>query len=166
MKTSRRNAISQRELLDKKLDRWLSLRGDKTPPSGWIKAVRGALGLNTRQLADRLGVTHSTVTRLEKSEAKGRATLQSVERAARAMGCKMVYALVPDQPYKNLDAIVDEKAQQVAVDLNKRVGHTMELEKQGSDVAETEKQVRRLALELKSKMDSRLWDKRPLKKTK
>jgi predicted DNA-binding mobile mystery protein A len=163
MKTNRKNLISQREIIDKRIESWIRLRVEKAPPAGWIKAIRGALGLNTRQLADLLGVTHSTVHRLEKGEAKGKATLESIEKAARAMGCKVIYAIVPDQPYGSLDAIVDQKAQQLAAELNQRVGHTMELEKQGSDAADTEKQVQRLAFELKSKMDIRLWNKRTTK---
>jgi predicted DNA-binding mobile mystery protein A len=163
MKTSRKNLATQRDLIDKKLRPWMGLREDKSPPAGWVKAIRGALGLNTRQLADLLNVDHSTVQRLEKREAKGTAALESLDKAARAMGCKVIYAIVPNQPYENLDSIVIEKAKQLAADLNRRVGHSMELESQGSEASDTKKQVERLAFDLKSKMDSRLWNKRPPK---
>ena len=76
MKTNRKNLISQRTLIEKKLRPWIALRADNAPRSGWIKAVRGALGINTRQLADRVGVEQSNITRLEEREPQGKVTLE------------------------------------------------------------------------------------------
>ena len=38
------------------------------------------------------------IVELEKAEAKGNITMQSLERAAEALGCRVVYALVPLKP--------------------------------------------------------------------
>mgnify|MGYP006177738885 FL=1 len=67
----------QAELARKNLDRRLSpLRVDRImmPSRGWTKAIREALSMTTRQLAERMGVAPSRVTTIEKAEAiRGRA---------------------------------------------------------------------------------------------
>ncbi len=51
-----------REQLEKTLRKFEPL-GNTTPPAkGWIRAIRDALGINGRQLADRLG-EHRSRTR-------------------------------------------------------------------------------------------------------
>lgn len=156
MKTNKKNLTTQRQLLDKKLSLWLNLRSDKSPPSGWLKAVRGALGINTRQLSQLLGVEHSTVLRLEERESQGKITLELLDKVAKAMNCKVIYAVVPKEPYQDLESIVDERAKLLAHELVATVEHSMRLEEQGtSDSKKTEE---RLAYDLKTKMDSRLWN--------
>ena len=50
-----------------------------------------------------MGVTQPTVQRLELSEAEGAIQLKSLRRAAEALDCDLVYALVPaPQPARNL----------------------------------------------------------------
>lgn len=67
------------------------------PPKGWIRAIRDALGLTVRQLARRMGKTHSVVVRLEGSEAANTITLASLRAAAEAMDCTLIYAIVPNR---------------------------------------------------------------------
>lgn len=158
MKTNRKNLSNQRQIIDKRLRLWLALREEQAPGAGWIKAIRGALGISTRQLADLMGTSHSSVVALEKREAHGKVTLEMVAKFAQAMGCKFIYGIVPEAPSESLDSIVSAKAKALAVELLKRVEHSMSLEKQGSDAADSKAQVERLAFELKTKMDSRIWD--------
>ena len=160
MKTNRKNLISQRTLIEKKLRPWTALRTDNVPRAGWIKAVRGALGINTRQLADRVGVEQSNITRLEEREPHGNVTLERLAKAAKAMNCKLIYAVVPDDRYGDLEAIIDERARDLAQQLVRRTEHSMRLEKQGAPDADLGKEVDRLTDELKSKMDSRIWGRR------
>ncbi|MSX94645.1 MAG: helix-turn-helix domain-containing protein, partial [Actinobacteria bacterium] len=63
------------------------------PRMGWIRAIRDALGLSTRQLADRLDVSGPAVTGLEASERAGTIQLDTLRRVAAAMECEVVYAL-------------------------------------------------------------------------
>lgn len=158
MKTNRKNLSNQRQIIDKRLRPWLALREEQAPGAGWIKAIRGALGISTRQLADFMGTSHSAVVALEKREAQGKVTLEMVAKFAQAMGCKFVYGIVPEAPWESLDSIVSAKAKALASELLKRVEHSMSLEKQGSDAADSKAQLERLAFELKTKMDSRIWD--------
>lgn len=119
--------------------------------------MRGALGMSSRQLAERLGVQQSTVTRIEKREAEGNVTLNVLRRVARAMNSKLTYAIVPDDRYADLEAIIDERAHQVAQELVRRSEHSMRLENQGTDDAALKRQVGTLVNELKNSAGSRIW---------
>lgn len=92
-----------------------------------MTAIREALGMSARDLAGRMGVADSTVVRLEASERAGTVQLNSLRRAADALGCDLVYALVPRRP---LDEIVQEQARRQAVKVLASVHHTMLLEDQ------------------------------------
>ena len=118
-----------REALERRLDSWrqLSSKGAR-PHSGWVRAIREALGMSAKDLAGRRGVAQSTITRIENSERTGRIQLDTLERAAEALGCELVYALVPRKP---LEAIVDERANELAARRLGQVAHTMALEAQG-----------------------------------
>ena len=66
------------------------------PPKGWIKAIREALGVTGVQFAKRLLVRPQSVDALEKSEANDSIKLEALRRAAEALDCTLVYALVPN----------------------------------------------------------------------
>ena len=63
--------------------------------SDWLKATRLKLGLGLRQVAERLDVSPQAVHQFEKSETAGTISLRQLENVAHAMGCRVVYALVP-----------------------------------------------------------------------
>ena len=65
------------------------------PPRGYVREIRDALEMSSRQLAERMGVSQSTVMDMEASERRGTVTIKTLEKAAAAMGCRVVYALVP-----------------------------------------------------------------------
>ncbi len=156
MKTNRKHLGTQRRILDNKLKDWIYLK-DQTPPiSGWIKAIRNALGITNKQLANKLSVDASVIPRLEKRETKGKVTLEILDRVAHAMGCKLIYALIPEHSDESLNIIVDKKAEQLARHLVEKTEHSMRLESQGSSGNEIE--ILNLAKELADKMDSRIWD--------
>ena len=66
-----------------------------TPADGWIAAARDALGMTREQLARRLGITQTSVRALELREVDGGATVGALHTAAAALGCDLVYSLVP-----------------------------------------------------------------------
>lgn len=107
MKTNKKAIEAQRGIIDKKLKNWLQIRTEKRPPSGWLKAIRGALGISSRQLAQIIGVDMSTVIRMEEREPRGKITLEMLNRAAQAMDCKLVYSIVPQDQYDSLENVVD-----------------------------------------------------------
>jgi len=114
-------------LLDRHFDEWQRLRGLARPPRGWIRAVREALGMSAAALAVRLGITAGAVTRLEQSEAADRVQLDTLRRAADALGCDLVYLLVPRRP---LNAVVRDRARELAHRQIAAVEQTMRLEDQ------------------------------------
>ena len=108
------------------------------PPKGWIKAIREALGMTGKQFAARMGISPPSVIDIEKSEASCTIQLKTLHRAADALGCTLVYALVPKT---SLDAAVDARARKLAMHALKRVSHTMRLEDQSVDNSDMERQV-------------------------
>jgi transcriptional regulator with XRE-family HTH domain len=64
------------------------------PTGGWLRSVRDNLGITLTELANRLKVTPPAVRSFEQAEAEDRITLASLRRAAAAMDCDLVYALV------------------------------------------------------------------------
>ena len=121
-----------RELLDSHFDDWQPLRELARPPRGWIRAVREALGMSAAALAGRLGITAGAVIRLEQSEAADRARLETLRRAADALGCDLVYLLVPRRP---LSAVVRDRARELANAQIAAVEQTMRLEDQATGQA-------------------------------
>lgn len=108
------------------------------PESGWVRAIRDALGMSGVQLAARLGVRPQSAEALEKSEAAGTIQLDTLRRAAEAMDCTLVYALVPKT---SLDDAVQQRARRIALRDIGRVAHTMKLEAQETDEADLEARI-------------------------
>jgi predicted DNA-binding mobile mystery protein A len=76
---------------------------------GWLRAVRRATGIPVQVLQKRLGVTKYEVFRLEKAERTSRIGMSNLKRAAEALGCELVYALVPREGSLE-DLAADERA--------------------------------------------------------
>ena len=55
------------------------------PPHGWVKAIREALGMSTRQFGVRLAVSQARASKIEEAERSGAITLASLERAAQVL---------------------------------------------------------------------------------
>jgi predicted DNA-binding mobile mystery protein A len=144
------------EQLDKRFDELRPLARKATRPSrGWVRAIREALGMTTGQLAKRLGVQQPRVIELERGEASGKITVQSLERAAEALGCRLVYVLVPE---KRLADTIRERASLVAERHLAAVEQTMLLEGQAvTNMSQRKESHRRLVEEL-LRRPARLWD--------
>ena len=144
-----------RRQLDKRLISMQNMELFMRPPRGWLKAIREALGMTTAQLGRRLGVVQSRVVAIEQAETKGTITLNSLEKAAQALDCRLVYALMPRQP---LEDIVEQRASLLAKSRLKSTGHTMTLEAQGVDATDESEQLKRLIQQLVEKSGSKLWE--------
>lgn len=140
--------------LDANLNRWRSADLPPRPPTGWIKAIREGLGMAATHLAARLGVTTSTVTRLETSEADDTISLATLRRAAEALGCELHYALVPKQ---SLGDTLENRALALARQQMASVSHTMALEAQATSRETVEAQTRALAENLLKGSRRALW---------
>ncbi|MBX9757729.1 MAG: mobile mystery protein A [Beijerinckiaceae bacterium] len=136
MKNLSRHKARQR--LDERLEALRPIERYAVPPKGWLRAIRDALGMSGVQLARRLGVSPQSVDSLERSEASGSIKLETLRRAAEALDCTLVYALVPNKP---LERIVSERARLVAQHDLERVAHSMKLEAQQTGDADLEARI-------------------------
>jgi predicted DNA-binding mobile mystery protein A len=83
--------------------------------------------MTTAQLAKRMGVRQPSVVNLEMSEEKGSIELATLRRAAAALDCTLVYALIPHKP---LETTIRERARAFLRRRRRPVEHTMLLENQ------------------------------------
>ncbi|MFT5274392.1 MAG: putative DNA-binding mobile mystery protein A, partial [Saprospiraceae bacterium] len=120
-----------------------------------LKAIRESLGMTTSQFAKRNGVSQSRAVEIEKSEVSGSLTIDSLERGALALNCRLVYALVPEN---SLDKMVEERATKLALSRIQSINHTMALEDQQIDAEAQHEQVLALARKLAEKSGSELWE--------
>jgi predicted DNA-binding mobile mystery protein A len=141
--------------LDKRFMSLRPLAESPPPPKGWLRAIRNALGMTTAQYARRLGVSQPRIIELEQSEAHGSVTLHTLQRAAEALGCRLVYALVPEKPLAN---VVHERADLVARRQLASVEHTMRLEDQAVQDKKAREELHRQSVEELLRRPARLWD--------
>ena len=146
-----------KELLLEHLDsnlRNLRQSAPARPRQGWLRAIRTALGMTSSQLAKRLETSQSSVIEYEKREAVGTISLATLRRAAAAMDCDLVYALVPRRPLRE---IVEQQAAVVARRKLQSVAHSMKLEDQAVSNDAMERQVQELARKLIAQRRGELW---------
>jgi predicted DNA-binding mobile mystery protein A len=116
-----------RKHLDKRLAALRESGVSARPRSGWIRALRDALGITSSELGRRMGVVQSVVTRFEQGELDDSITLRSLRSVGEALNCELVYALVPRKP---LDQLLYEQARAVAERQLAGTSHSMALENQ------------------------------------
>jgi predicted DNA-binding mobile mystery protein A len=136
MKNDNRQRARQR--LDERLAALKPEDRFKAPPKAWIRAIRDALGMTGVQFARRLRIRPQSVDALEQSEATGSIQLKTLRRAAEALDCTLVYALVPKT---SLAGAVQDRARKIAVRDLGRVAHTMKLEAQDTGNANLEARI-------------------------
>lgn len=151
---SAKRAVRQqyRTIVDRAADQVATLR----PPSeGWLRTVRRALGMSGAQLGRRMGVSRARIANAEKAELSGGVTLKSMHAAAEAMGCRFVYAIVPEQ---STGALITAQARRKAmVDVGVASQH-MALESQTLPHDKIEQEINLIAGDLARDMPSDFWD--------
>src|SRR5687768_30434 len=82
--------------LDKKMEDLQPLKGSMTmSSSGWLSTIRKSLNMSQRQLGTRLSITPQGVRDIEKREAEGSITLNTLKQFAEALDMQLVYGLIP-----------------------------------------------------------------------
>ena len=140
--------------LDEQLSTWQSSKQQPVPKKGWVNLIRSALGLSGYQLAKRMGVSQPRITQIEAGEVNDSITLKALHKAADAMDCQLVYAIVPK---KNLKEILETQARKVAKKRLERVSHSMGLEAQGITKQKQKEQYESLVKELMEGSRRKLW---------
>lgn len=144
--------------LDRQLKEWQAIKNKYGQPrAGWIKTLRVALGMSVEQLANRLGLTRGRITQLENAEINDAVTLRTLKEAANALGCELIYAIVP-KGNSTLESILKTRANQVAQERIAQVAHTMSLEAQSVDSHILKIQKDELTKSLIEHLNKKLWE--------
>jgi predicted DNA-binding mobile mystery protein A len=144
--------------MDERISPWRPLVQHVPPRGGWIKAIREALGISTSQLASRLGVTRQAVMDLERRERESTVTFAALRRAADAMDCDLLYAVVPRTPLRQM---LWSRARAIAAKRLGKVAHSMQLEEQAVPSEEHDQQVEDLAAQIMRESPRELWSEWP-----
>lgn len=150
-----KHLLVARQQLDKTLSAYGGLRQITPPGKGWLRAIRDALGMSGKQLANRLKVSQPRIPRLEQDEVAGAVTLKTMRQAAEALNCVFVYAIVPRT---SLDETVREQARKVAAAQMQRVSHSMLLEAQSLSAEEQRASLDAAVEELVREMPKKIWE--------
>ena len=154
--TTRAGSRDAREVLDRRLSALKPVELYAPPRAGWIRAIRDALGMTAADLGARMGISGASIRSFEDTETTGGIRLSSLQRAADAMDCTLVYAFIPRS---SLELTVQRQALTVLDQQMKRVRQTMALEAQESDASLSTSES-----ELRAIVDSgRLWSRRDAK---
>jgi predicted DNA-binding mobile mystery protein A len=113
--------------------------------------------MSAADLAARMQLSKARVLAIEQSEVEGTLNIDTLHRAAEALGCTLVYALIPKKP---LEETVRERALEVATEHLSAVGHTMQLENQGVSQQAAQRQLHEVAEELLHQSPRLLWKRR------
>jgi predicted DNA-binding mobile mystery protein A len=132
-----------------------SLAGLKTPPEGWLRTVRNALGMSGAELAKKMGVTRARVTQAEHAELTGGITLKSMQATAEAMGCRFVYAIIPSS--ERIEDLITAQARKKAMAIVGTASTHMALENQKLPDDKIAWEVERLTREIAREMPSDFW---------
>lgn len=116
--------------IDRSLEPFAGTRYVSRPQRGWLRAVREALGMTTREVSRKMRKTPQTVASFEKSEATDRIVLQTLRHYAEALDFELVYAIVPKTG--SLKQLVETRARLKAERDVRAVEHSMALEDQAT----------------------------------
>ena len=126
------------------------------PPTGWIKAIRAALGMSLLQLGSKLSITKQSAQDMERREKDGSITLKALREAAEVLDMHMVYGFVPKDG--SLEQLIDRKAKELARSIVLRTSNSMKLEDQENSKQRIDKAIEERSLAIKNEMPKTLWD--------
>ena len=124
------------------------------PRQGWLKALREALGITTRQFARRVGLANSAVVEAEQGEAAGTISIGQLRRLAEALDCDLRYLLVPAFRSSGSRARPNARRENASPPLRTR----WRWKRSGAGAEFEEQQIAAAKDELLRGRRSRLWD--------
>ena len=151
-----KNQSLQIQQLNSKMQSIVAIKQIAPPPTGWIKAVRTALGLTLQQLGNKLSMTKQSLQEIERREVEGTITLKTLRDVANGLDMELVYGFVPKDG--SLDALIERKAKELATQIVMRSSNTMKLEDQGNSNLRIQKAIEERTILIKNEMPKILWD--------
>lgn len=118
----------------------------RAPRGGWIRLLRGVLGLRQQDLGSRLGISKQAAAALEHREAEETATLAALRQAADALDAELYYVLVPRRP---LGEQFEDRLDRAARLLAGQVHHSMRMEDQETEPAEMRERIEEIKARLR-----------------
>jgi predicted DNA-binding mobile mystery protein A len=153
MKKQQRLFITQ---FDKRLEALHPASRVGVPEGGWLRSLRHGLGFSLEQLAKRLGVSRQHMAQVEKREAAGTISLNSLREVAHALDMDLYYAFVPK--HGSMRALIERRAHELARDIVMRTHQTMKLEGQAVSETRLKEAIEEQTAELLREMPKQLWD--------
>jgi predicted DNA-binding mobile mystery protein A len=150
------NKTLQFQQLNKKMLAFTTLLQVAAPPTGWLKAIRLALGISSQQVANKLSITRQGVLDMESREKAGSITIKALREVANVLDMQLVYGFVPKDG--SLEGLVERKAEELAKQIVLRTSNTMKLEDQENSQERIVKAIAERANALKLEMPKTLWD--------
>lgn len=151
--TNKRLLVRQ---LDKKLQGLMPLYKQSFVQKGWIALIRDTLNMSLRQLGNRLSISPQGVKDIEKREAEGSITLNTLREVGNALDMRLIYGFVPKGG--SLEKMIENQAAILAKKIVMRTSSTMKLEDQENSDQRIKEAIAEMTEELKREMPKTLWD--------
>jgi predicted DNA-binding mobile mystery protein A len=152
MKAARKVIIEQ---LNNTLLKYKDLVNLSYPAQGWIRIIRKSLGMSSRQLAKRTGISQQRLSKIEQQEISGEIKLNTIKKIAEGMNCALIYSLVP---YSSLNEIIRKQAEKIIKKRFERITASMVLEDQEVYGDEKIKSFDLAVEKIIDRMDKTFWD--------
>ena len=127
------------------------LRDAQPPKQGWISAIRRALGMTAKQLAERVGLSQPRIAKMELNE--NNLKISTMKKIAEGLDCDFVYGFIPKS---SLQETIKRQAHKKAKTILSSVNTNMALEDQLADDPHI---LTDMADEMIAKNIRRIWDK-------
>ena len=131
------------------------VEGFTMPKEGWMRTVRKALAMSGAQLGRRMGISRAQVSQMERGEVSGGITIKTMQKAAAALGCRFVYAIVPEG---SIEEVIETRARRKATAIVERTNKHMALEAQTISESKIKFEIDRLQQEFLNDLPSSLWN--------
>lgn len=142
--------------IDRKIELLKGLKHLIIPPSGWVYAIRTALGMSLRQLGNNMNITAQSVKEIEDREKNGTVSINVLKQFASSLNMKFVYGFIPKA--ENLDKMIEQRAMEIATEIVNRTSISMGLEDQKNTPERIQKAIQEKTQEIKQGMPKYLWD--------
>lgn len=131
-----------------------SLKTTTVPPEGWLYTLRTALSMPVSHLAKRLDKTRAHIYHTEKAEIEGKVTLKTMDNMAKAMNCRFIYAIVPND---SVESIIEARAKKIAKRLVRQTNQHMALEQQALTEEQITFEINRMTRAILNDLPSNFW---------
>ena len=146
----------QIQQLNTKMEAFTEMTSVSMPPTGWIKAIRVAIGMSLQQMGKKLSISKQSMLEIEKREKEGTITLNALKAAAEVLDMELVYGFVPKDG--TLEKMIDRKTHELATTIVMRTSNTMKLEDQKNSDARIKKAIDEKAATFKNELPKIVWD--------